>query len=110
MATKNQSGYSSNETAPEQSTLLFDIVDSFYVFLGSFSMVTNGIIIAVVLVSAKLRNRKELLLLVALAIADLMFSFCYATRGARRLSEKDIYHDRVPRKECLKHFELTVFS
>lgn len=86
----------------EKQMVYYYTIDTLYILFGCISTMSNSIIIVVFLFNPKLRNRKELLLLVGLAIADLIFSVAYVAIGYNRIFATAIYHDRVARFECLR--------
>lgn len=91
-----------NLTEIEKKLIYYYTIDCLYILFGCISIISNSIIIAVFLFNQQLRNRKELLLLVGLAIADLIFSVAYVTIGYNRIFAAAVYRDRVARFECLR--------
>lgn len=79
--------------------------------MGTSSTAANSLIILVFLISATLRCRKELLLLVGLAVADLIYSLGVIVKGHRR-HFGNVYRIQIPRLECWQRFEsiLTIFG
>lgn len=100
-----------NLTTDHQRIWTNDIINYLYALVGTLAVITNCVIICVFLIGAKLRRRKELLLLVGLAVADLIYSIGTLVKGYRRIYV-DEYHVRIQRLECMKRIEttLTIFG
>lgn len=106
----NNNQLTTNSTVYRQKMLISEIINVFFALFGSLSVAANCVIIIIFLVSAKLRIRKELLLLVALAIADLVYSLGVSTVGYRRIFVIGIYQHLIPRWECVKRIEILLIG
>lgn len=108
----NITSNAANISLVEQNKMIFMAIDSSYILLGAFAMIGNLIIIAVFLLNSALRHRKELLLLVALAVADLIFSVALAAIGGRRLFivTRELRNKLITtRFDCMLRFEQILF-
>lgn len=97
-----------NATVENPRKLISIIIDIIYVLFGSLSATTSFLIVFLFLNSKTLRNRKELVLLVGLAVADFILSVGVLIAGSRRLIQNQIFHNRIRRWECIKLFELSL--
>lgn len=91
-----------NLSASEEYLTFHYTLSCLYILFGGLSLIANGIIIAVFLLNARFRNRKELLLLVGLAFADLIYGIGFSAIACRQIIVKSTY---VTRWECLTLYE-----
>lgn len=102
----------SNLSGSERNATNYMIIDLLYVSFGSISATSNGIIIVAFLLNGVLRKRKELLLLVALAVADLTYCLGLVLTGIRRLyiaqSQLNIMNARM--HEIRRRFNRSIWN
>lgn len=101
------------ESLVEQDKMIYIAIDSSYILLSTLALIGNSMIIAVFLSNSALRNRKEFLLLVALAAADLIFCGSLAAIGGRRLfvvTREFEIKLITTRFDCMLRFEQIFFT